>query len=106
MIKRECSERFNPSMRYAEDYELWLRIICLGGQASHLNIALAYIYRAEWSLGGLSGNLWAMQKGETIALLNVFWRKKILSPILLVAGIFSWVKFLRRILICKHFKIN
>jgi glycosyltransferase involved in cell wall biosynthesis len=95
MLKRDCQLRFNPLMRYSEDYDLWLRVISSGGQVSYLNKQLAYIYRPEWSVGGLSGNLWAMQKGEIKAFFNVFRDKKTLFPIVLLAGLFSWLKFLR-----------
>jgi hypothetical protein len=88
-------------MRYAEDYDLWLRIIASGGKAAYLNRELAYIYKPEWSLGGLSGNLWAMQKGESKALFNVFFYKKNLILVVLLAGFYSWIKFLRRIFISK-----
>lgn len=98
MLKRDCRFRFNPVMRYSEDYDLWLRIISSGGQASYLNKKLAYIYRPEWSVGGLSADLWAMQKGECKALLGIFRQKKILVLILLLAVIYSWIKFIRRLL--------
>lgn len=101
MLKRDCQLRFNPMMRYSEDYDLWLRVISSGSQASYLNKQLAYIYRPEWSVGGLSGNLWAMQKGEIKAFFNFFGEKKTLFPIVLLAGLFSWLKFFRRILISK-----
>ena len=101
MLKRDCQLRFNPLMRYSEDYDLWLRVVSSGGQASYLNRQLAYIYRPEWSVGGLSGNLWAMQKGESKVFFNVFRDKKTFFPIVLFASFFSWVKFLRRILISK-----
>lgn len=104
MIKRSCNQRFNPSMRYAEDYDLWLRIIGSGGQAAYLDITLAYVYKPEWSTGGLSGNLWAMQVGECKSLFNVYKQKRISMLVLIAVEIFSFIKFLRRIIIFRIIK--
>ncbi|QWD89169.1 glycosyltransferase family 2 protein [Polynucleobacter sp. MWH-CaK5] len=99
MLKNNCKEKFHNLMRYAEDYDLWLRIIGSGGRVVYLDINLAYVYRSEWSSGGLSGNLWAMQVGESKALFNLYRCKKISFPVLLIAEVFSWIKFLRRVFI-------
>lgn len=101
MIKRSCNHRFDISMRYAEDYDLWLRIICSGCQAAYLNLNLAYVYRPEWSSGGLSRNLWAMQIGESKSLLNVYKCKEISLLVLMGVQVFSWLKFLRRVFITR-----
>lgn len=98
MIKRSCNHRFDISMRYAEDYDLWLRILGSGGRAALLDINLAYIYRPEWSSGGLSGDLWAMQIGECKSLLNVYKQKRISISTLIAVEILSFIKFLRRII--------
>jgi glycosyltransferase involved in cell wall biosynthesis len=99
MLKKNCKERFDILMRYAEDYDLWLRIISSGGRAAYLDVNLAYFYRPEWSSGGLSGNLWAMQVGECKALFNVYKRKEISLPVLIGVEVFSFIKFLRRLFI-------
>jgi len=104
MLKRDCQLRFNPLMRYSEDYDLWLRVISSGGQASYLNKQLAYIYKPEWSEGGLSGNLWAMQVGECKSLFNVYKQKRISLLVLIVVEVFSIIKFIRRILIFRIIK--
>lgn len=104
MIKRSCNHRFNPSMRYAEDYDLWMRIIGSSGKGAYLGMSLAYVYKPEWSSGGLSGNLWAMQVGECKSLLNVYKQKRISMLVLIAVEIFSFIKFLRRIIIFRIIK--
>ena len=55
--------RFDPEMRYTEDYDLWLRI----GYKYKLyftSIPLTQIFRPFTSAGGISSNRWKMRKGE------------------------------------------
>ena len=54
MLRREISFRFEPAKRYAEDYLLWLSIV-LGGRAAWiLDAPLAYSYKADFGIAGLS----------------------------------------------------
>jgi teichuronic acid biosynthesis glycosyltransferase TuaG len=63
VIRNGPSFRFEPSMRYTEDFDLWLRI----GYKYHIhfiNIPLTQIFRPYTSKGGISENKWKMRKGE------------------------------------------
>lgn len=64
MLHRDLPFRFDPEKRYSEDYLLWLKIVLSGHLAYVLDLPLAYLYKAHYGDGGLSENLWAMEKGE------------------------------------------
>jgi teichuronic acid biosynthesis glycosyltransferase TuaG len=63
VMKRSIPQRFEPSMRYTEDYDLWLRI-GYKYKLHFINIPLTQIRRPVLSAGGLSGNKWKMRTGE------------------------------------------
>lgn len=69
-IKNEPSFRFEPDMRYTEDYDLWLRI---GYKRTlyFIDYPLTRIFRPFTSPGGISGNKWKMRKGEMKAQLRL-----------------------------------
>ncbi len=63
-VKKEVRERFDASMRYTEDHDLFLRITQKYNNTCVINKILVYRDRNMNSDGGLSSNLWAMRKGE------------------------------------------
>jgi len=64
MLKRDIGFRFNPAKRHSEDYLLWLRIICAGAPAAFIDLDMTYLYKAPYGVGGMSGQIWAMEWGE------------------------------------------
>ena len=64
VIKREIDERFDESMRYTEDHDLWLRVTQKYDESYYLDTVLSEIDRPVRAKGGQSANLWAMRKGE------------------------------------------
>ena len=64
VVKREIEARFDESMRYTEDHDLWLRITEIYDNTFFLDSVLTLLGRAVRSKGGQSGNQWAMRKGE------------------------------------------
>lgn len=63
VIKNKPEIRFETSMRYTEDYDLWLRI-GYKYKLHFINIPLTQISRPVLSAGGTSANKWGMRKGE------------------------------------------
>lgn len=63
LVSKNITLRYDETMRYAEDHDLLLR---LSAHQPILGIspALARVHRRINSIGGLSGNLWAMRRGE------------------------------------------
>ena len=95
MLRRDLPFRFS-NRRYAEDYQLWLKIIAAGNSAWRLEVPLACSFRPDFSPGGLSGQLWSHEKNE-LAMLCELWRtKRFGAGIFMFAAGWSFVKFLRR----------
>ena len=63
VIRNDPSFRFDPAMRYTEDYDLWLRI-GYKYKLYFIGVPLTRIFRPFTSAGGISANKWKMRKGE------------------------------------------
>lgn len=63
LIRNDKTEFFNENMRYAEDYDLWLRIAYRHG-AYLADVPLTQLFRPITSAGGISSNRWQMRIGE------------------------------------------
>lgn len=100
MMKNNAEYRF-PSIRYAEDYGLWLDIVLSGGKCYKINSSLAVIYKAAYGSGGLSSNLWKMELGVQTAYKTLYKKRKIGLPMYMTVSLFSWLKFLRRLFLSK-----
>lgn len=97
MLRRDIPHRFATGKYHSEDYLLWLEIVCAGHRAYKLDKPLAYIYKAEFGEGGLSAQIWSMQKGELDTYRRLR-RSKFVSPLVyLLLQLWSWVRFLRRL---------
>ncbi|TKH02932.1 glycosyltransferase family 2 protein, partial [Peribacillus simplex] len=64
IVKREIPYRFDPNKRFSEDYLLWAQIFLNGNKICLIEKPLAYAYKDGFGIGGLTGQLWKMQKGE------------------------------------------
>lgn len=65
IVRRSLDIRFDESMRYCEDYDLWLRMLANNNKAIMLEgPPLTVLGRPQGSLGGLSGNRFKMRRGE------------------------------------------
>lgn len=96
MVQRVCSERFVEGSRFAEDFDLWLRIIGNGGRSAVIGTCLARSYEFPLGSSGLSSHLWAMEMGELCALEGVSRRHQLSTTWIRLAQAFSLLKFLRR----------
>jgi teichuronic acid biosynthesis glycosyltransferase TuaG len=98
MLRRELPFRFRGK-RYAEDYLLWLEIVCAGHEAWRLDAPLAFHFRPEFAPGGYSGQLWIHERRELNALTAMLGGRRIgLMPYTLAAS-WSFAKYLRRVAI-------
>lgn len=96
MLRRDLPNRFYPGKRYSEDYLLWCEIL-LDGYACYLSpLPLAFMFKADYGEAGLSGNLWAMEKGELDTYRKLFCDGRIGR--LLFSALFFWsiAKYVRR----------
>lgn len=99
MIRRDRPFRFEPAKMFSEDYLLWLSILLSGYKGAYIDMDLAFSYKAPYGAGGLSSQLWAMEKGEIDAYFKL-WQKKQISLIQFLCLVpFSIVKYMRRVII-------
>ncbi|MDL2283928.1 glycosyltransferase [Oxalobacter sp. OttesenSCG-928-P03] len=99
MLRRSLEYRFNEDMRFAEDYDLWLKIISNGHKAALIDRILAFSFRPDFAIGGQSGNLWKMERSELQIYRQLYTRKKISAFTLIFVSAFSIIKYIRRLLI-------
>jgi teichuronic acid biosynthesis glycosyltransferase TuaG len=64
IIKRSIKERFDISMKYCEDYDLWLRISCFYPFYQIRGKPLTMLSRRQQTPGGLSACRFKMRIGE------------------------------------------
>ena len=99
MMRRELPYRFTETSRFNQDFDLWLKIVLDGHLAWRLELPLAYIFKAPYGEGGLSGKLWDMEKAE----LSTYWRqvRERRLHLLIFVGLVPWslVKYLRRLVL-------
>jgi hypothetical protein len=99
MIKRSIEFRFATGKRAAEDTRLWQEVSFSGLSIFRINVPLVYYYKALYGHGGLSKDLWKMEKAELDNYFNLFKMKSIGLMLLICAINFSLVKYIRRVLI-------
>lgn len=99
MLRKDLPFRFMSGKRHMEDHLLWMEIVLSGYVVKRMDVPLATINKAQFGAGGLSSQLWAMEKGE---LDNYIWLRKrnlIGTAAACFLVCFSLAKFLRRLAI-------
>lgn len=99
MVRADVPFRFMPGKRHMEDHLLWMEIALSGLRVVKLSAPLALISKPLFGAGGLSSQMWAMEKGD----LHNYWHLKTTGMIGLPTAIglmgFSLAKYVRRLLI-------
>lgn len=98
MIKKDIPFRFFEK-RFSEDYLLWLMIVLNNYKAALINLPLANLYKAPYGEGGLSGQLWEMEKGELETYFIISKEKPSLKKYIWVFYIYSMLKFFKRVIV-------
>lgn len=99
MLKNNIYHRFSIKKKYSEDYLLWLEIMQNGGISAILNCPLAIYFKEYFGEAGLSSKLWEMERSE-LDNYKIIWKKGYISSIeLFFFSIWSFTKYLRRLLI-------
>jgi len=99
MLKKNVPHRFLAGKRHVDDHLLWLELICDGHKMVLLSAQLASVYKYLFGAGGLSSQLWLMEKAEleNYAILH---RKGCINIVEgLSLGLYSLLKYMRRLLI-------
>jgi glycosyltransferase involved in cell wall biosynthesis len=107
MIKRDLQCRFMDKKRYSEDYLLWLQVAWCEGNVYLLEYPLVFIFKADYGEGGLSAQLWQMEKGE-LETYDILFKQQKLNGFLLkciqVLSLFKYCKRLMKVYSCKILK--
>jgi glycosyltransferase involved in cell wall biosynthesis len=97
MVKRDCSVRFDPSLRYSQDYYFSLKLILQGNQAALLNYPIAYRFNAPYGESGLTQKLEALEIDELTIYYRI-WKAKLISlAMYLVLCLWSVVRYAKRL---------
>jgi glycosyltransferase involved in cell wall biosynthesis len=97
MLRRNIPFRFTPDKRAAEDTFLWQQVSFSGLIIVRINLPLVYYFKPLYGHGGLSSQLWTMEKAELSNFILLFKSRSISVLLLISAMIFSIVKFIKRI---------
>lgn len=95
MVRRDLGFRFDENQQEAEDLLLWARILMSGHVGQRLELPLALLYKPRYGAGGLSGNLWRMQKGVLRSFRKLRHSRDISAVEYYFAALLSIVKYLR-----------
>jgi len=98
MVRTDVPFRFKEGKRHMEDHLLWMEIALSGLRVVRLNNQLAVIGKASYGAGGLSAQMWAMEKGD---LHNYWYLRKtghIGLPTTMLMTALSLAKYWRRLL--------
>ncbi|WP_417530271.1 glycosyltransferase family 2 protein [Marinobacter lipolyticus] len=99
MVRRNISTRFSEGKRHSEEYLLACELFFDGKQCAVSPLPLTYIFKEPYGDGGLSGNIWKMEKGELNVYSTLFVEGRINLVERIFFSLFSLIKFLRRILL-------
>ena len=98
VVRRNLKHRFSEDREMAEDYLLWLELLADGERALLIESKLVCLHKAAYGAGGLSGQLRRMELKDLRALRILQRNRRISSATFLLAGAFSYIKYVRRIL--------
>lgn len=95
---------FDTSMKYAEDYDLWLRASLLKPLYLIAEPKLFRLYKSAYGEDGLSSHMYPMYKGEVKILDKLFENKNIGFSRYWFLKLYVFMKFVKRILKKKLWK--
>jgi glycosyltransferase involved in cell wall biosynthesis len=104
MLKRDLSHRFQCGRRYFEDHLLWMEIVLAGHSVAKLNGALAFLFKKPFGESGLSGDMFAMVRGELANYVELYRDRKIhLMEMVLLLG-WTLTRFVRRLGLASYWR--
>lgn len=106
MLRRDLPFRFKEGKRYSEDYLLWLQVILSGYPSAFIELPLASSYKSAYGEGGLSADLWRMEKGELNTYLEIYKEGRIGPLRICFLFAYSMAKHLRRVLAHQARRLN
>jgi glycosyltransferase involved in cell wall biosynthesis len=101
MARRSLTNRFSEDREIAEDYLLWLELLSEGHRALFIESALVCLHKPAYGESGLSGQLKRMERKDLRAFRLLRSSRKISAMQFIAASIFSYLKYLRRLMIVR-----
>lgn len=99
MLKSNVPQRFRAGRRYVDDHLLWMQIQAAGFPVVGLSTSLTEVFKPMFGAGGLSGQLWEMEKAE-LENYSVLRREGSIGlPAAIALSGYSLAKFARRVLL-------
>lgn len=98
MLRRDIPFRFQEGKRCAEDFLLWQQIAIKNLQVVRIESPLAYVHKPLYGAGGLSAQLWNMERGELSNFVGLYRAGYINFLLYALATFFSIAKFIKRLL--------
>jgi len=95
IIRANVRNRFVAGRRYGEDYLLWVSIIADGNRAFQLEVPLAYCFKRDFGVGGLSARLWLMHLGALDTYRRLYQAGHINGAMRILLFMYSFLRFLR-----------
>lgn len=99
MLKSKTPFRFSAGQRYAEDYYLWQQLAFAGFRIARIEVPLVNYYKGLYGEGGLSAQLWNMEKGELGNFSALYRAGSINWPLLAAATTVSFAKYIKRVIV-------
>jgi hypothetical protein len=97
MLKCNIPFRFQEDKRCSEDFLLWQQIAFAGFQLMRIDSPLAYLHKPLYGGGGLSAQMWEMEKGELNNFVVLYSAGSINLLLYVVGSLFSIAKFIKRL---------
>ncbi len=97
----DIDKRFDKTKKYSEDFLLWMQICLKKKNCYYFNSDLAFLHKNAFGEGGLSAQLWLIEKGELQNYKTIYKEGLINIFQLIFFSMFSFAKFLRRYIIVK-----
>ena len=99
MLRRDANARFDEGQRHMEDHMLWMKLVADGACAVKLPVDMVALYKQPFGAGGLSGQIWQMERGELANYRRLFHSGRATAWQFAGLYVYSWVKFARRLLL-------
>lgn len=98
IVKKDIKFRFKEKKRYSEDFLLWNQIILSNSKAIVTTDNICVYHKAMYGASGLSSHMSKMIKGELETYKILYVEKNYSYLILNLLLIFSYLKYLRRLI--------
>lgn len=98
MLRHDIPFRFDVRMKYAEDYDLWTRIILSGYQGVFDSAPMTFLYKSRFGESGLSSRLFPMERGVQRVYHHLANSGLISTSSASLLRLYSSMKFMKRII--------